>query len=123
MSLLGFFEELGQSEVEDLHPAIGRQHDVAGLEIAVRDAAGVSSSQGIRHRNRDLEEAVDLHATLGDDLTEWLALDQLHDQERDSLVFLDGEEGDDIGMIEAGYRLGFPFEPLQSLGVCSHCRG
>jgi len=37
--------QLGQAEVENLHPPIGGDHHVLGLEIAVRDALGVRGGE------------------------------------------------------------------------------
>ena len=38
---------LGEAEVEDLHLALGVEHQVLGLEVAVDHAGGVGVAQGV----------------------------------------------------------------------------
>ncbi len=45
--------ELGESEVEHLHPAVAVDHDVAGFEIAVLDPLGVRGGEGVGQRHGD----------------------------------------------------------------------
>ena len=44
-------------------------------------------------------------------------LDELHRHEADIIVFLDGEDGDDVRVVERGDGLGFPSEARQPVGV------
>ena len=46
---------LGQAEVEDLHPPVGGEEQVLGLEVAVDDALGVRGGEAASHLGRDLE--------------------------------------------------------------------
>ncbi len=39
--------QLGQPEVDDLHLAIGQQHDVGGLDVAMNDAQAVRLRQSL----------------------------------------------------------------------------
>jgi hypothetical protein len=48
------FDQLREAEVEDLYVAVGSQHDIFGLDIAMYDSRGVSA----RKRSRDLQRDV-----------------------------------------------------------------
>jgi hypothetical protein len=60
--------QLGDAEVEDLDPSVGADHDVAGFEVAVGDAALVGGAQGVGDRNRDFQELPRREPVLGDQL-------------------------------------------------------
>ena len=45
----------GQSKVEDPHRAVGQQHDVARLQVAVHDSGGVCGLQPFSDLSRDLQ--------------------------------------------------------------------
>ena len=48
-----------QPEVQDLHPAFGRDLDIGGLDVTVNDALGVSGLQGFNDLGRIIECLVD----------------------------------------------------------------
>ena len=110
-------EQLGEAEVEHLHPALSGHHDVGGLEVAVDDAALVCRAQRLRQGNRDLEDPLQGQAPLGNQLVQRLARHQLHGQEVNSLRLLDGIDGDDAGMVQRRHCLRLPPESLQAVGI------
>jgi hypothetical protein len=73
--------ELGEPEVEDLHPPVLGHHDVGRLQIAVDDAAQVRRRQCVGQRNRQRQELIDRQPAARDLAIEPLALDQLHGDE------------------------------------------
>jgi hypothetical protein len=44
--------QFGQAEVEDPQPAIDIDHDVVGLEVAMRDPRAVRTADGVGERDR-----------------------------------------------------------------------
>ena len=88
--------DLREAEVEHLHPAVVGHHDVAGLEIAVHDAALVRGDEGVGQRDRELEHAGEGKPARGDELVQALPVDQLHREEADAVLILDGVERDDV---------------------------
>ena len=57
--------QLGQAEVEDLHPAFLVHHDVGRLEIPMGDALLVGGAQGIGQGNGDVEDPIQRQAASG----------------------------------------------------------
>ena len=49
--------EPGQAEIQHLDAPLARHHDVAGLQVAMHDAARVRRRQRVGERHGDLEEA------------------------------------------------------------------
>ncbi len=49
-------QELGETEVEQLHLAQVGQHDVRGLDVAVQDAVAMGGGQTVRKAKRNLHE-------------------------------------------------------------------
>jgi hypothetical protein len=54
------FEELRETEIEDLHQPVGPQHDVLGLQVAVHDAGRVRHRESLRHLNSHIEDLANL---------------------------------------------------------------
>ncbi len=71
---------LREAEVEELHARL-RQHDVAGLQVAVDDAGVVRRVEGRRDLDRDLQELLRRERPLEQPLHQRLAVGQLHDEE------------------------------------------
>ena len=96
--------ELGQSEIEELDAALGVDHDVAGLEIAVHDAGGVRLGQRAGDLDGVAQDLLEPHAPLGDELAERLAVHVLHGDEVSAVLRGDVVDGDDIGIVEGARR-------------------
>ena len=95
----------GDAEIEHLH-AGSRHHDVAGLEIPVRDLIPV---RGIE-RIGDLNAVLD-HLGQGQRALQDLAVDALHDEVVDALVRTDVVQRADVRMLKRGDGLGLADEP------------
>ncbi len=59
--------DLGETEIQDLELAPSGDHDVAGFEIAVGDAAFVGGADRVGDRDGEVEEASGVEPVLGDD--------------------------------------------------------
>lgn len=81
------------------------------------DAALVGGGQGVCEGEGDGVEPIDGKTAFREKLLERLAGDELHRQEVSALRLLDGEDGDDAGMIESGQGLRLATEALETLGV------
>ena len=46
----------GQAEIQNLDPAIARNQDIVGLQVAMDDAGGVSGGEAVAHLHRDIQE-------------------------------------------------------------------
>ena len=135
---------LGQAEVEDLHDAVGLNHDVAGLEVAMDDALFVRRVQRVGDLTRDVErvseiqrprpatvrrEAVGLRtlsegcarpaptARSRDDVGQRLPRHQLHDERLDAVAFLQPVDLRDVRMIERRQQARFARKPSAAVGV------
>ena len=53
---VGRIEHLGDSEVENLHGAVGPHHDVVRLQVAMNDASIVRGFQRVDHLPRDWQD-------------------------------------------------------------------
>ncbi len=102
----------GDPEVEELGEAVGRDHHVLGLDVAVEDAGGVRVVQGF-------EEAPGHGHGLGDrkrsprqPRAEGLPRDELHGQEGDAVRLAGVVESRDCRVLQAGARLGFAQEAV-----------
>ena len=115
-------EQLGETEIEHLDPTLDRHHHVAGLQIAMGDAALVGRGDRVRELHPEAQDLARLETLAGDELVEGLALDVLHSEEALVLRLLDREQGDDVGVVERGHDLGLALEPPQPLGLPRHGR-
>jgi hypothetical protein len=99
-----------EPEVDELHGAVRRDHDVVGLDVAVHDARGVRGGEataGIDDHAHDLAPGVRLLHPLA----EAHALDELHRDERVVDDVADVEHGDDGWMREQRERLRLAVQP------------
>ena len=100
---------LRDPEVEDLHVAVRGQEDVLGLEIAVRDAAGMCRGEAAGKLSRHVDGAAETEGALVERVPKRLPAEELGDQVRHGPLGADVEDGQDVRVIErrGGARLHF----------------
>ena len=89
----------------------------------MHDAGVVSRSQSIHHLRADLDQTIGRHRPTIDRLLESLALHQLHDQERPTLVLTDVVDGADVRVVQSRGGARFPLKALQDLRAVDHLVG
>ena len=109
----GRVEALGDAEVGEQHPAVGRDQDVAGLDVAV-DQAGA-----VRGVERAGDAGADVHRELGaeplllvEQLAQALAVDELHHDGLAAVVVDRVVDGDDVRVVQLGDGDRLATEPL-----------
>ncbi len=116
-------ENLRESQVEDLHPALRRDLDVGGLQVAVNDAALVRGLQRLRDLPADSQRVDERHGAVRDPLRERFARHQLHHDELGAVRFLEPVDRGDAGMVESREHARLPLEPRQSRRVARELLG
>src|SRR5215207_114084 len=115
--------EIRESEVEDLHDPVVRDHDVTGLNVTVDDAAVMCVGESPRGRDEPFGKGFDIGTGGRYKLVERFSVDVFERDERTSGVFLDRVDGGDVRVIQAGSDAGFVPKPLQkTLIVIEHRR-
>ena len=115
-------QRAGDAEVHDLDVAVGGDHHVAGLDVAVHDAGAVAVVERVEDAARDLQGPLGRDArVLLQQLTQRLALDELHDDERDTGAVEDVLAGvvdrHDRGVVQHRGGLGLAPEPHLEGGI------
>ena len=91
---------------------IADQHDVAGLDVAMHDALLVREAQGRRQLRADGDGLRQRQLRIAlEPLRERHAVDELHRDVGQAVLFTDVVDGDDIGMRERPGALGLANEP------------
>ena len=110
--------QLREAEVEQLGAAL-RQHDVRGLQIAMRDPRAVRLVERVGDLDRDLQRLVERQRTVRscEARRERLALEILHHEIARALVFADVMDRADVRMIQRRNRACFAFEPRAQVGI------
>ena len=108
---------LRQSEVEDLHGAIGPDFDIGWLQIAMDDALLVRRFEGGPDLPADAHRLVDRNRSLGDAIRQGRPFDELEDERCLPLRILESVNGGDVGMIQGREDLRFALEAGQPIGI------
>ena len=95
-------DALGDAEVGDLGRPVVGDEDVAGLDVPVDDARVVGRGQGRRARRRPRRGASPVDGAGGDAVGQRLAREPLHDDVGHAVVLAGVEDGDRVGMGQAG---------------------
>ena len=72
--------DLRQPEVEHFHVTARRQHDIRGLDIAMRDPLGVCRHQRIGHLLADRQNLHGVHGSIADGLGERGTFNEFQDE-------------------------------------------
>src|SRR5208282_4610246 len=115
-------DELGQTEVQNLHRASLRNEYVRRFDIAVDDSFCVRGIKGVGELNADVKQAVQRQRTAGKLGVQTLAFQQLHRNERLAAVVLYSVDGADVGMIKGRRGAGFEQKTLQRGGIAGKIR-
>ena len=119
----GFFlAQLGQAEVEHLDPAIGVEHDVGRFDVLVDDPSFMGGAEGVRERHGHFEQRLEVHPAFGDQLRQGLAFHELHGEKKRTLIFFDGMDRNDTGVVQRCHRARLAFETPSAIGGASRLR-
>ncbi len=106
--------ELREPEVHDLGRPVGADHDVAGLEVAVDDAARVRGREPLRDLCGQVERLIELEPSGHEPLAQAAVAQVLHRDVRDASGLADVVNRDDVRMVEGGRG---PRLPAEAFGV------
>ncbi len=95
-----------QPEVEDADPAVAPHHDVGRLEVAVHQLRAVRGGQRAGGVAEDAQDLADGARLLLDPGLDRAPVDELHGDEDAVAEAADVVDGDDVGVADAGQRLG-----------------
>ena len=101
-------EAFGEAEVGDLGSAVGGEHDVGRLEVAMNDAAFMGGVHGACERFDQLGGVPGRKGSVGELLGQAAARDEFHREKRPAVDLADFEDLHDIGVLQPGrgFRLG-----------------
>jgi len=111
---------VGQAEVEDFQSSIVVEEQIFRLDISMNNSFAVGGLQPLRNLSCIPERVVHSDRPPGNAIGQWLAFDQLHDEELLPVMFLKAEQGGDVGVAECGQELGFALEACETLGIPGH---
>ena len=115
---LGRLQSLGDAEVGEQHPPVGRHHDVARLDVAMDEARFVSVVERCCDAGADVAGQFGAQSFLRVEyLAQALALDELHHDGLTTVLLEHVVDGDDVRMVEARRSNGFATEALRDDGI------
>ena len=106
-------QKFRQAKVENLRLTRRRHHHVAGLDVAMNDAARVRRSQRVGDLDRDRKRAAQIQRPARDKLAHVLPVDELHRNKVDAADIVEIKNRADVWMIERGCEPRFALEPLE----------
>ena len=105
--LVALADSADEAEVHDARAAVGADHHVVGLEVAVDEAGAVGRGEAAGGGEEDREDLRERARALGEPGAGGEAVDELHgDEEAVALVQADVVDGDDVGVGELGEAAG-----------------
>ena len=114
---------LGQPEIQDLHVAAARDHDVVRLQIAVHQTGRVRRREAGGHLHRNLDCPRRGKRASLDRAPQGVPADQLGSDPVDTVVATDVVNGDDVGVVERAGRARFPLETGDAVRVAGQAGG
>ena len=109
-------DELGQAEVEHFGVAVGRDHDVVRLEVAVDDAGLVRAGQGVADLDQDVEHRAEV-AVAGDAVAQGFPGHEFHGDVVALLVAPELVDVEDVRMVERRGRLCLALESRDGAAI------
>ncbi len=91
--------DVRDAKVGEFDSAVGGDEDVAGFDVAVFDAAGVSSGQGVGEMDANADDLVEGQPGLGEQqFAEASSWQVIHDQPDGGIIGLNIVDSDDVGV-------------------------
>ena len=118
-----FGNKFGQAEIENFGLTALGDEDVGGLDVPMDDTSGVGNVEGIGNLNPEVEDLFDRQRLAVDVLTQGFAVDELHGDKGDMILFANVVDRADARVVEGRSGVGFAAKTLQSLGVLGHAVG
>ena len=103
-----------ETEVQQLCAGF-RQHNVAGLEIAMRDPPAMSDSQSTSNLDGVLQRLLNCQRAFGEPGRQGLSLQVLHHQEVDAVLVADIVQRTNVRMIQRSNGSGFALEAFTKI--------
>ena len=120
----GGFEDASDAEIDYFYDAFLTDHDVAGLDVAMNDAAFVGVIEGAAGLNGvDELQGNWQRGAAGNNLLDVFAFDEFHGDIGKVAGVAHVVDGDDVGMLKAAGGLRFPIEALKQGRVIGHAGG
>jgi len=114
---------LRQTEIENLHAAVGHHEDVFWLEIPMNDAFLVCGRKAMRDLNGVLDRLAYRERTTVQSLAQRFALEQLGDDVGGAAVLTDVMHREDVRVIQRRGGSRFLLKTRQSLRLCRQAGG
>ncbi len=114
--LLGV-RQLGEAEVEDLHPAVVGDEEVLGLQVPVDDPLLVRGGEAVDDLERVVDRLARRERAAREDRAQRLAFEELLDDVGRAVVLADVVDGGDVGVVQDAGGLGLLLEAAQAVGV------
>ena len=115
--VLGRRDQLGQTEVEDLHEAVLGDHHVFRLQVAMDDSLLVRRGEAVGDLRRDVQRPAVRRRPAAQQRPQVRSLDVLHDDVRRAAVGADFVDGHDVRMVERRRGARLAREARQTLAV------
>ncbi len=92
--------DLGQPEIQNLRVPAAGDEQIRRLDVAVDDAGGVRRFERVGDLDRERQQLIDLERAPGDAMLQRHPLEELHDEERATVLFADIVDSADVGVIQ-----------------------
>ena len=98
----GCGRELRESEIEDFRVAVGTQHDVFGLDIAMHETAGMRRRQSAGELDADVHHVAHRQRALLQAVPQRLTLDELGDEVGTVIDLAEIVDDEDMRVVQTG---------------------
>ena len=115
--------KFGEAKIENLHAARIGDEDIAGSDVAMNDAFGMSGLKRIGDVDAEVDELMDIERTVGQAVAQRASLEQLHDDERMAVDFADVVDGADAAVIQGRGGASLGVQPAYRVRLVSQIVG